>query len=421
MEKTDEIRQPGYVELIRSNVHFRRLWISNVISLLGDWFNFIALINVIGSLTGSPFALGLIFIAKMLPVALVSPVAGLIVDRFDRRHLMILSDLVRAAVVALLVLADYLESTVFVYTLIVLQVVVSAVFQPAQSASIPNVTSRSELLTANTLMAASWSVMLAIGAALGGVATALFGARIVFVIDAISYVVSAYFLYRAVIPQESAGGFSGGIFRTANREIIEGWRYLMAHGPIARIATAKATWALAGGALVYMLTLAGSNIDPGSADVAIGVLFAARGVGTGIGPVFARHTFRDKTRWPAVLGGCVVFSGIVYTIFGALPWGYGLALLVIIAHSASGANWVLASVLLQERTVDRYRGRVFATEWLLVMIADTLSILGGSLLLEHGILSVRQGFLLFAVLQAVLGMLWLWAVIPREKADEAAV
>ncbi len=421
MEQPDEIRQPGYVELIRSNVHFRRLWISNVVSLLGDWFNFIALINVIGSLTGSPLALGLIFIAKLLPVAIVSPVAGLIVDRFDRRQLMIVSDLIRAVVVALLVLADYLGSTILVYVLIVAQVVVSAVFQPAQSASIPNVTSRAELLTANTLMAASWSVMLAVGAALGGVATAVVGARIVFVVDSLSYCVSAYFLYRAVIPQETAAGFHGGIFRTANREIIEGWRYLTSHGPIARIATAKATWALAGGALVYMLTLAGSRIDPESADVAIGALFAARGIGTGLGPVLARRMFRDKTRWPAVLGSCVVFSGMVYAIFGASPWGYGLVLLVIIAHSASGANWVLASVLLQERTVDRYRGRVFATEWLLVMIADTVSIICSSLLLERGLLTLRDSFLLFALLQIVLGALWLWAVIPREKEETSAV
>lgn len=403
--------------LVRRNADFRRLWLGNIISLLGDWFNFIALINVIGEMTGSPFALGVIFIAKMLPAAIASPVAGLLVDRFDRRRLMIISDVVRAAIVAGLIYADQISSAGLVYLLTVCQVIVSAVFQPAQSAALPNVTTKEELLTANTLMAASWSVMLALGAALGGFATAAFGPRVVFAVDSASYLVSAWFIYRAVIPQTSAEGFGGGLLKTAAAEIVSGWKFLRSHGRIARISTAKATWALAGGALVYMLALAGEAIDPDSKDIAIGALFAARGVGTGIGPVLARRFFSDRRIWPALLGSCVAFSGAVYALFGLLPWSYALVLLVVVAHSASGANWVLATVMLQERTEDIFRGRVFATEWLLVMLADTVSILAASLLLETGAIGLRAAFGVFGCTMIGFGLVWLRIVVPLERHD----
>lgn len=409
-------RHSGYLELVRRNVNFRRLWIGNVISLLGDWFNFIALIHVVGGLTNSPLALGVVFIAKMLPSAVASPVAGLIVDRFDRRRLMIGADVLRAVVVAGLIYADVIASVALVYLLTVVQVVISSVFQPAQSASIPNITAPRELLTANALMAVSWSVMLAIGAAAGGVVTALYGSRVVFALDALSYLVSAVFIVRTAIPQETDESPRGPVLKVAYREIVEGWRYLRSHGGVGRISLAKAAWATGGGALVYMLALAGERIDPQAQDVAIGVLFAARGVGTGIGPIIVRRYFGDRLRWPVVLGGCMIFSGLVYALFGILPWSYLMVLLVVAAHTSSGANWVLATVMLQERTVDRYRGRVFATEWLLVMGADATSILAASLVLEYSLLPLRASMFLFATVLVLSGILWLRIVVPREAA-----
>ncbi len=407
--------QSGYLELVRTNVNFRRLWFGNIISLLGDWFNFIALINVVGGLTNSPLALGIIFIAKMLPAAVASPVAGLMVDRFNRRQLMIAADVLRAVAVAGLIYADASSNVALVYVLTVVQVVISAVFQPAQTASIPNITKPRELLTANALMAASWSVMLALGAAAGGVATSLFGSKVVFALDAGTYLLSAFFIFRTVIPQEVGITSSGSILRVAHREMLGGWRYLRSHAGVLRISLAKATWAIGGGALVYMLALAGEKIDAGAQDVAIGVLFAARGVGTGIGPVIVRRYFSDRRRWPTVLGACMVFSGLGYAVFGLLPWSYGLALIVVAAHASSGANWVLATVMLQERTADQYRGRVFATEWLLVMAADTVSILAASLLLEWEVLTLRACIVLFAIILVLSGILWLRMIVPREQ------
>lgn len=410
----------GYRVLVRRNVNFRRLWLGNLISLLGDWFNTIALYTLVAELSGSPFALGAVFITKMLPWGLASPVAGLIVDRYNRRKLMIGSDLLRAVIVLGLLLVDEPHEVYLVYVFTTLQVVVGSVFQPAKSASLPNITTPQELLTANTIMAATWSIMLAAGAALGGFATEWLGIRSVFVIDSATYVVSAFFIYRTVIPQKTERRPPGGFVRAAIRDILDGFEHLRTHPRIGRIAFAKATWAAAGGGLVFMLTLLGEALSPQATAVGIGVLFATRGLGTGLGPIIARAVFLDRAQWPAVIGACILLSGIAYAAIGFVAWTYLVTGFILVAHAASGANWVLATVMLQKRTVDRLRGRVFATEWLLVMLGDSVSILIASGLLETSVLSLPSAFAAFGIVQSLCGLAWLVLVVPKERSDETS-
>ena len=429
--------QAGYAELIRSNVNFRRLWTGNLISLLGDWFNTIALYTLVMQLTaapgagqsGSPLALAGVFVVKMLPWALASPIAGLIVDRVNRRRLMIGTDVARAVVVLGFLLIDEPGELFALYTLIALQVVFGAAFQPAKSASIPNIVTGRELLTANALSSATWSVMLAVGAAAGGFATEWLGVRAVFLIDSLTYLISAWFVYRTSIPQDTAPVRKDvPLVKTAFGEILDGWTHLRTEPRIARIAWAKATWAFAGGGLVFMLALLGSEVTSSALAAGIGVLFMARGIGTGIGPVVARASFKDEQRWPTVLGACVAFSGVCYGLVSYVPWipwrqaSASLLLLiglVVLAHASSGANWVLSAVLLQKRTADRYRGRVFATEWFLVMISNSFSTLVAGLLLETGLLDLRSGFAAFALAQLTCGVLWVLLIAPRERVTAA--
>jgi hypothetical protein len=171
---------------------------------------------------------------------------------------------------------------------------------------------------------------------------------------------------------------------------------------------------MGGGALVYLLALLGREIAPEASSAAIGLLLAARGAGTGIGPVTARALFRDPGIWPRVLAASLVFGGVCYAVLAFLPWGWGVAILVGLAHTAGGTQWVLATVLLQRRTEDRYRGRVFATEWLLLMLADSFSILVASLLLDAGIVDLRGAFLLFGLVLIVAAVAWSLVALPAE-------
>lgn len=417
-------RQIGYVELLRDNTTFRRLWTGTVISLFGDWFNTIALYSLILKLSGSEFALGAVFITKMLPWALASPVAGILADRFNRRRLMILSDLLRAVVVLGFLLIDEPSEVFLIYVLTTAQVVVGSVFQPSRNASIPNIVKRENLVTANTIMSATWSVMLALGAAAGGFAVEWFGLKAVFILDSLSYLLSAWFIYRTVIPQYTYVEPGDSLVRTAHKKVMEGLRHMQQFPSIRRMATTKAVWAMGGGALVFLLALLGEQIAPAEASVSIGVLFAARGIGTGIGPVMVRAWIKDESRWPLVIGTCIIITGAGYMLAGwvaaVFTASYLVALPVMLAHTAGGSNWVFSTVLLQQRVVDQYRGRVFATEWLLVMGMESLSIFAASLILEMGLLSLTGVILLFGGIAVVSGVFWLFFVVPAEKRDRLA-
>lgn len=380
---------------------------------------------MIERLTGSPLALGGIFITKMLSFALASPVAGLLADRFDRRRLMIGCDLTRAVVVLGFLFIDEAGDVPLLYSLAALQVVIGAAFLPARNAAIPNVTTARELVTANTLMAASWSALLAIGAALGGLAAEWLGMRAVFLIDSATYLISAFFLLRTTIPRsrrdagapgEAGAGIPGGsVIRRAVDGILGGWRYILAHPRVARMALVKTAWSTGGSGLVYMLALLGKQLMPAAPAVGIGLLYAARGLGTGIGPIAARAWVPAKDKWPLMFGLGILFSGLAYLGVGWLPWTFWLLPLVLLAHTTSGANWTFSTVLLQERTSDEYRGRVFSTDWLMLTLVDAVAIFAAAVILETEVLSLRSGILLFASVQLVCGALWLILAVPRER------
>ena len=417
----DRRGEVGFGALLRTNADVRRLWGGTVVSLFGDWFNTLALYRLALDLTGSETALGGVFLTKLLPLALASPVAGVLADRLDRRRLMIGADLVRAAIVLGFLFVRDAGDLWLLYVLASAQIAVSAAFTPAKNAVLPAITKKGELLTANALLSATWSVMLAVGAAAGGPAVDAFGTDVVFWLDAGTYVVSALFIARIRLPARepeaaAPGGAAGvgGAVRAGLGQIAEGWRYLRERPAVGRIAFAKATWAVGGGGLVLALALIGDRLFPSAGTTGIGVLFAARGLGTGLGPILARALFRDARRWPAVLGACVVVSAVAYAgvaVAGDVRWA--VVALVVLAHAASGANWVLSTTLLQERAEDRYRGRVFATDWLLVTLVQSVSIVVTSLLLEAGV-GVAAVVLGLAAVEGAAGVLWLTTVVPAE-------
>ncbi|MEM7479862.1 MAG: MFS transporter [Acidobacteriota bacterium] len=409
------LRNP-YLRLLRSNRNFRRLWCGEIASLLGDWFNTIAQYTLVRELTGSTLALGLVFVTKMLPFALMSPVAGLLTDRWNRRRLMIGADLSRAAVVCGFLLVDGPEDLPLLFALSALQVMIGAFFIPARSAALPNITTPKELLTANALSSATWSTLLALGAALGGFATDRLGTDTVFLLDAATYLISAFFIFRTVIPQKTEAAAVGPVIRTALKDIAAGWRHMRHRPRIGRIALTKPAWALGGAGIVYSLALVGEELMPAAPAVGIGLLYAARGLGTGAGPIAARRFLPNERTWPTAIAVGIIASGLVYTAFAYLPWTLWILIPVFLAHTPSGANWVLSTVLLQQRTEDRFRGRVFATEWLILTLVDTVVILLASLLLEADLVTLRQAILAFAAVQIVTGIAWWLVIAPKERA-----
>ena len=408
----------GFGTLLRTNRDVRRLWGGTVVSLFGDWFNTLALYRLVLDLTGSETALGGVFLTKLLPLALASPIAGVLADRLDRRKLMIGADLVRAALVLGFLFVRDAEDLWLLYVLAAAQIAVSAAFTPARDAVLPLITRKGELLTANALLAATWSVMLAVGAAAGGPVVDAFGTDVVFWLDAGTYLVSAVFIAGIRLPAREVDVDVGGVVRAGLRRIVEGWQYVRTRPPVRRIVGAKAAWGIGGGGLVFALALLGDQLFPSAGTTGIGVLFAARGLGTGIGPIVARTVFRDARRWPAVLAGCIVVSGVGYLGVAAVDGRWLVAGLVVFAHAASGANWVLSTTLLQERAEDAVLGRVVATDWLLVTLIDSVMIVVASQLLEAGVGLVAL-IAALGTIQVITGFAYGSVVIPAERRDRA--
>lgn len=403
-----------YITLVVGNRNYRRLWLAQIISNFGDWFGILAVYALIQTYSGSELLLGLIIVVKMLSLAFASPLAGYITDRFNRRQLMIICDVARGVLVLGLILINSSAILWLAYVLTAIQMIFSAIFEPAKTSSIPNVTTAEELVNANILSAASWSIIFTTGMAIGGFATAYLGTDLVFVINAISYGFSAIYIYRANIPQVEMTAEDKHKYRNPLTGITEGFRFLKNNGSVLRPALAKGTFTMCIGALVYMLIIVAEDVLL-MGSVGLGILYAARGIGTGIGPVLGRRIFRQETGWVRAMGLFMIFCGLMYCITSWLSSIAMMSLFVLLAHMASGSNWVMSTVLLQRRAPDVLRGRVFSTEWLLFTLAQSVSVTVASLILEFEWLTIRECMLAFSILLILSGSFWLMKIAPQEK------
>lgn len=402
-----------YISLVRDNKNYRNLWLAQIISNFGDWFGILAVYAIIQIYSGSELLLGLIIVVKMLSLAFFSPIAGYITDRFNRRRLMIWCDIFRGIIVLGFILITTAELLWLAYLLISMQMVFSAIFEPAKTSSIPNVTTARELVNANILSAASWSVIFTTGMALGGFATAALGTDIVFLINGFSYAISAIFIYKAVIPQKEMSSAEKVRTRNPLTGIFEGFRFLRDHPDVLRPTLAKGTFTMCIGALVYMLIIVAEDILM-MGSIGLGLLYAARGIGTGIGPVLGRRIFFKESGWVRAIGIFMIAGGLMYSVVSGLESIFWMSLFVILAHMASGSNWVMSTVLLQRRAPDTYRGRVFSTEWLLFTLAQSISVTIAALILEFNWMTIRETMLMFSVLLILSGITWLFKIAPAE-------
>ena len=416
--------------MLRRNRNFRLLYIGQTISQLGDWFNAVAVFALLLDLTGSATAVAWMMIVQFLPVAVFGPLAGVVVDRVDRRRLMIATDVARGCLILVLLLIQRREQVWIAYVVMAFTVGAQAFFEPARTATIPNVTAADELLTANALSSATWSAMLAIGASIGGVVTAIAGRNVAFVVNALSFFASAFFIGRTRYNSTPAtvARPAGLLALTGITDLIEGVRYVRQRSHVAALMFVKAGWGLAGGVLL-LLTIFGQRVFPlgeGSA-AGIGVLYGARGVGAGLGPITLRWILgQDRARLRRAIGPAFFMVGVFYVALAAAPTLSIAALCVLLAHFGGSILWVFSTVLLQLEVPDRFRGRVFAAELALVTLMSSASSYWTGRQLDRAGWSPRTLAFVLGILFCVPGCLWLiiqsrWREAPIEDAAEETV
>src|SRR5215471_13856198 len=181
----------SYGRLIRTNRNFRRLWIAQIVSEIGDWFYTLSIYTLLLQLTGRAGSVALALVLQVLPQTLAGPTAGVVNDRVRRKQVMIMADLVRVVVVLSMLLVRSRSTVWLVYPLLLAETTMAAFFEPARSAVIPNIAESGDVLVANTLSSATWSVNLMVGASVGGLVAAFLGRNAAFALNALSFLVSA--------------------------------------------------------------------------------------------------------------------------------------------------------------------------------------------------------------------------------------
>ena len=407
----------GYVELLRRNRPFRRLFAANMISFIGDWFTIISMFLLADEVSeGSPLAIAGVMAVRSLTHAPLEPLTGMFADRYSRRGLMVLANGSSFVVLTAFLAFDLLGSLWSVYALTSALVFARVLFDPAETAYLPNICDEEELLTANAMGSAGWSASLGIGAGLGGLTISHLGIEMALWIDTLTFLISA--LMFASLPfggpsKEERG--EGGIL-TGLVEIVDGWKHIRLNPPIRRIVFAKAMWAAGGGAQVFLLILIGMEAGFGSvAAGSIGILYMARGFGSGTGPVVGRSLMRSDKLRPSLLGWSILIAGTFYLAISAVEWTWAVLVLVFISHGSSGINWVLSTTLLQERTADEWRGRVAGTDYFLLTGMMGFSALGAGLVMEYDVLSLRETIAVTALIQIAMGIIWLTLATPSER------
>lgn len=403
------------IEVVQRNPAFRRLWLSQIVSQTGDWLNRMACIVLIGRLGGNSAALGTFFgielALRLVPPALLGPLAGPLADRVSRRFLMVASDVLRAVIVLGFLFVDEQGELGLLYALVFLQMAASVFFDIARTAALPDTVTREELFDAHALSAATWSVILGIGALLSGLLVGWLGVKAAFVVDAASYVISALFLMGMSLPapaKREPFRWSEILFFT---DLRRGYAHARELG-IVPILWTKTLWGGAGGFLV-ILSLAGAvrfgeTGAEGTDAHATGALFSARGIGTWIGPILLKRvlgTSDTALRRQILLG--FAFAAIGYAAFGFTDDLLLSCAAVAFAHLGGSALWVASTILWQRRVEDSFRGRVFAFEYLGMCLSFAVfGQLAGLLFDTTHSLSITVWSIAGLVL--VLGSIWAW-------------
>ncbi len=402
---------PGaYLRLVRRNARYRRFWLAGVVSQIGDWFNYIGIFVLLTGLTGSGRAVSWFLLAKFLPAFLLGPVAGVLADRFDRKTILIGCDLSRALVVLAYLLVQGREQVWLVYLLAFVQESIWTFFNPARQASVPNLCTAEELNVANGLSGATWSIMLAVGAALGGFVTALAGWKTAVVVDSLTFLLSAGIMATVTLPARHRTEHPRSSLRLAElfglRDLYEGAVYVRSHGRVAALLTVKSGWALSGGILV-MLTVFGEQVfaENGQGGLS-GVFYSMRGLGAAVGPMLAWRLFGDSEQsMRRAIGAAFFISSAAYLLFSRTETIIAAAACVFLGHVGGSIQWVFSTTLLQRRVEDGFRGRVFAAEMGLLTLVLSCSTWATGLALDLG-WSPRTIVAVLAVLFLLPGSVW---------------
>ena len=437
------MKSASYSELLKGNKNFRRLWAGQVISELGTWFSFIAELGLVRMLSGSALMTTALLVARLLPFLLVAPIAGVFADRRSRKQIMIAADLMRAVIALAYVFAGLIGSAWLVVACSALMASLTMFFEAAKNATIPNLVTPRELLTANVLMFSTRFLQYTLGSAIGGLTAAQFGYNAAFIVNALSFVGSALFILpisaRATrqardVTAESAqlanpmSAEAAAITPIAGSEqpldlgkagffadLREGLQYIWRTPFVRAVILVNIGWGTGGGMTTILFDRIGGHVfaqaSGNRGDWFVAALFTAGGAGVFLGMMLTRRVglwISDERRAGLFIGWSLLAHGLLFSVAGLMPTLASMAVWVALSRLVLGAEFGFQETLMMRILPDDYRGRVFTTDRSLELATMAIStIVTGWLLTWFG---PRSLMIASGLLSASPGLVWLLAL-----------
>jgi MFS family permease len=411
----------AFVSLLRNNRNYRNLWMGQVVSEIGDHFNNIAVFSLAVATTKSGLVVSGVLLARAIPAALAGPLAGVTLDRFDRKRIMIASDLIRAVVALGFIVTVKGHATWLLYALSALLMVASPFFTSGRSSILPSIATKEELHTANSLTQTTQWTTLAAGAFLGGI-MAQFGYHLAFLFNSLSFVFSALCISRLFLP--------GRGFRPARRsltesdvvrpwhEYTEGLRYMRSVPLILGLAMVNVGWATGGGAAQILFSIFGELVF-NRGPFGLGLIWGCAGVGLLCGGACAyrfgrRLTFQNYKRSIVI---CYIVHGGSYILFSQMRNFYAALVLIALSRAGVGFSSVMNMSYLLRCVPDAFRGRVFATMETTTWSVMMLSMLGAGVTSQYW--DPRTIGTVAGALSSTTAIFWGWAHVTGRLPEPA--
>ena len=400
-----------FLQLLRRNRNYRYTWIGQVVSEIGDHFNNIAVFSLAMETTHSGLVVSGVMLSRAVPAVMAGPVAGVVLDRLDRKRIMIASDLIRAVVALAFVLTPRYHQPSLLYGLSALLMFASPFFTSGRTSILPTITNQDELHTANSLTQTTQWTTLTVGAMVAGLSVARLGYQWAFVLNSLSFLASAVCIGKLRV----AGSFRAKREALTEDQVLRPWheykeglRYMRSSPLILAIALVGVGWATGGGAAQILFTLFGEQVfNRGPAG--IGIIWSFAGVGLLIGGGVGHHLGKriSFANYRRVISICYVIHGGAYVLFSQMHQ-FGAALFFI-AFSRAGV--AVSSVLnisqMLRHVPDEFRGRVFSTTesltWSTMMVSMALAGIASQ---HHG---PRTIGLVAGILSSTTALFWGWA------------
>jgi predicted MFS family arabinose efflux permease len=403
---------PDFTDLLRRNANYRNVWLGQVVSEIGDNFNNVAVFGLAMQTTGSGLVVSLVMISRAIPAMIAGPIAGVILDRFDRKRIMIASDLVRFAVALAFILTIRYHEAWLLYLLSALLMFASPFFTSGRAAILPTIASEQELHTANSLTQTTQWATLTVGAMLGGLTAARFGYRWAFILNALSFLFSAAAISRLRVKE---GDFRARRTALTESDVVRPWSeykeglaYMLSVPLIMGIGLISVGWAMGGGAAQILFALFGEQVFRRGAE-GIGAIWAFAGVGLLIGGVIG-HLISRQASFPGYKRAITVsylIHGAAYVAFSRAEPYWAALFWIALSRVGMAVTTVLNNLQLLRYTPDELRGRVFATmeslRWPVMLVSMALA----------GVASEYYSPRIIGVVAGILGCLtavfWAWA------------